>query len=243
MAGVITAEHARHKEVGIVAEDAATQAGPGGKLFRAGFRALAALRGARAFHPNGLLLKGELHGLRGDDLALPDEPVAVTVRMSKGVGLPGRVPDALGLAVRIPSADGDPWDLTLTTSGAGLVGRVLPRPSRAWTTGRYSTLLPYRTKGELVWLSARAETPRHAEASLDALRRLVTEGPVTYLVETVRANGHRKPCATLTLREVAEDSSRPAFDPMLHPPRGWEPRPGWLAGLRERAYEGSREGR
>jgi len=226
-----------------VAEDAATQAGLGGKLFRAGFRALAALRGARAFHPDGLLLTGEFHGLSCDDLVLPEEPVAVTVRMSKGVGLPGRVPDALGLAVRIPSADGPPWDLTLTTSGTGLVGRVLPRPARAWTTGRYSTLLPYRTEGELVWLSAHAETPRHAEASLDALRRLVTEGPVTYLFETVRANGRRKPCATLTLHEVDEDSARPAFDPMLHRPRGWEPRPGWLAGLRERAYEGSREGR
>ncbi|EME62671.1 hypothetical protein [Amycolatopsis decaplanina] len=226
-----------------MAEVNASRAGPVGEFFRIGFHALAVLRGARAFHPNGLLLKGELHALAHDDLALPEEPVAVTVRMSKGAGLPGRLPDALGLAVRIPSADGDPWDLTLTTSGTGLAGRVLPRPARAWTTGRYSTLLPYRTKGDLIWLSARAETSRHAEASLDALTRLVAEGPVTYLFETVRANGHRKPCATLTLHEVDEDASRPAFDPMLHPPRGWEPRPGWLAGLRERAYEGSREGR
>lgn len=226
-----------------MAEDNTPQAGPVGKLFRAGFHALAALRGARAFHPNGLLLNGELQALRRDELALPEEPVAVTVRMSKGAGLPGRVPDALGLAVRIPAVGGHPWDLTFTTSGTGLVGRVLPRAARAWTAGRYSTLLPYRTKGELVWLSARAETSRHAEASLDGLRRLVTEGPVTYLVETVRANGRRNPCAKLTLHEVDEDSPRPAIDPMLNPPPGWELRPGWLTGLRERAYEGSREGR
>ncbi|UMP04666.1 hypothetical protein [Amycolatopsis sp. EV170708-02-1] len=217
----------------------AEQTGPVGKLFRAGFRTLAALRRARAFHPDGLLLKGELHASRRDDIALPPEPVTVTVRMSKGAGLPGRLPDALGLAIRIPDADGYPWDFTLTTSA----GRVLPSPARAWTSGRYSSLLPYRTNGELVWLSARAETPRHAEASLDALRRLVKEGPVTYLVETVRANGHRKPCATLTLREVDEDAPRPAFDPMLNAPPGWEPRPRWLTALRERAYEGSREGR
>ncbi|MFD5244289.1 hypothetical protein ACFWIW_07085 [Amycolatopsis sp. NPDC058340] len=217
----------------------AEQTGPVGRVFRAGFHALSALRGARAFHPNGLLLKGELHALRRDDLALPVEPVEVTVRMSKGAGLPGRTPDALGLAVRIPAADGDPWDLTLTTSA----GRVLPRPARGWTHGRYSSLLPYRANGELLWLSARAETPRHAEASLDALRRLVKEGPVTFLVESVRANGHRKPCATLTLYEVDEDAPRPAFDPMLNAPPGWEPRPRWLTGLRERAYEGSREGR
>lgn len=222
-----------------MAEHEAPQAGPVGRLFRAGFHALSALRGARAFHPNGLLLKGELHALRSDDLALPPEPMTVTVRMSKGAGLPGRVPDALGLAVRVPAADGDPWDLTLTTSSV----RVVPRPARSWTTGRFSSLLPYRVNGELVWLSARAETPRRAEASLDALSRLVKEGPVTYLVETVRANGHRKPCATLTLHEVDQDASRPAFDPMLNAPPGWELRPRWLTGLRERAYEGSREGR
>lgn len=120
---------------------------------------------------------------------------------------------------------------------------MVPRPARSWTTGRFSSLLPYRVNGELVWLSARAETPRRAEASLDALSRLVKEGPVTYLVETVRANGHRKPCATLTLHEVDQDASRPAFDPMLNTPPGWELRPRWLTGLRERAYEGSREGR
>ncbi|MGW5704532.1 hypothetical protein [Amycolatopsis japonica] len=222
-----------------MAEHDAPQAGPFGRLFRAGFHALSALRGARAFHPNGLLLKGELHALSRDDLALPSEPVTVTVRMSKGAGLPGRIPDALGLAVRVPAADGDPWDLTLTTSAV----RVVPRPARSWTTGRFSSLLPYRVNGELVWLSARAETPRRTEASLDALSRLVKEGPVTYLVETVRANGHRKPCATLTLHEVDEDAPRPAFDPMLNAPPGWELRPRWLTGLRERAYEGSREGR
>ncbi|OKK01020.1 hypothetical protein [Amycolatopsis sp. CB00013] len=222
-----------------MAEHEAPQAGPVGRLFRAGFHSLSALRGARAFHPNGLLLKGELHALRRDDLALPPEPVTVTVRMSKGAGLPGRIPDALGLAIRVPTADGDPWDLTLTTSAV----RVVPRPARSWTTGRFSSLLPYRVNGELVWLSARAETPRRAEASLDALSRLVQEGPVTYLVETVRANGHRKPCATLTLHEVDQDASRPAFDPMLNAPPGWELRPRWLTGLRERAYEGSREGR
>ncbi|RSN13626.1 hypothetical protein DMC63_27030 [Streptomyces sp. WAC 05977] len=226
-----------------MAEDDTPQAGPAGRLFRAGFHALASLRGARAFHPNGLLLSGELQALRRDELALPEEPVAVTARMSKGAGLPGRVPDALGLAMRIPAVGGHPWDLTLTTSGTGLVGRVLPRPARAWTAGRYSTLLPYRTKGELVWLSAGAETSRHAEASLDGLRRLVAEGPVTFLFETVRANGHRNPCARLTLDEVDDDSPRPAIDPMLNPPPGWEPRPGWISGLRERAYEGSRAGR
>ncbi|MBE1574739.1 hypothetical protein ACFORH_37550 [Amycolatopsis roodepoortensis] len=66
---------------------------------------------------------------------------------------------------------------------------------------------------------------------------------MTFLFETVRANGHRNPCARLTLDEVDDDSPRPAIDPMLNPPPGWELRPGWISGLRERAYEGSRAGR
>ncbi len=219
-------------------------AGLAGRLVRTGFRGWAALRRARAFHPDGLLLKGEFRALSREDLPWPVGPVPVVARMSKAAGLPGWLPDALGLAVRLPSADGGkPWDITLTTSGAGLTGRILPRPARGWTTGRYSTLLPYRRGGELVWLTARAETPRRAESSLPALKRLITEGPVSFLLETVRANGHRKPCGTLVLHSVDEDAEGPAFDPMLNHPRDCELRPGWLNVLRERAYEGSRAGR
>jgi hypothetical protein len=66
---------------------------------KAGFRGLAALRRARAFHPVGLVLRGELRPV-ADDLPWPSGPVAVVARLSKGAGTPGRLPDALGLAVR-----------------------------------------------------------------------------------------------------------------------------------------------
>lgn len=189
-------------------------------------------------------MKGELRPLSREDLRWPEHPVPVTARMSKGAGLPGRLPDALGLAVRIPVEDGEkPWDITLTTSGSGTVGRVLPRPERDWTTGRYGTLLPYRRDDALFWLVARPEETRRAEASLSALRRLIADDPLRFTLEAVSADGIRRPCAALTLQEVADDAARPAFDPMVNHPAGCELRPGWLTRLRESAYQGSRAGR
>jgi hypothetical protein len=205
-------------------------------LVSAGFRGLAALRHAKAFHPGGVVLRGELRAV-ADDLPWPREAVSVVARLSKGAGTPGRLPDALGLAVRIPGAgrDGGPWDLTLTTAGSGHLGRMLPRPSASWTSGAYSSLVPYRRAGRLVWLAAWASGPR-LPASLDAVGV-----PLRFALRTGREDGRWCDSAELTLTEIGGDA--PSFDPMLNHPDGLEFAPGWLAGLRERAYAGSRSGR
>ncbi|MEV6638915.1 hypothetical protein [Amycolatopsis sp. NPDC051371] len=207
-------------------------------LVVAGFRGLAALRRARAFHPVGLVLRGELRPL-ADDLPWPSGPVEVVARLSKGAGTPGRLPDALGLAVRIPGAGrgGGPWDLTLTTAGSGHVGRMLPRPAASWTGGAYSSLVPYRRADRLVWLAAWATTPR-LDASLEAV---VAAGGLGFVLRTGRQDGRWCDSAELTLTRIGGDA--PAFDPMLNRPEGLEVAPGWLANLRERAYAGSRAGR
>jgi hypothetical protein len=208
-----------------------------------GFRGLAAARHARAFHPAGLLLHGELRALAPDDLPWPAEPVPVIARLSKGAGTPGRLPDALGLAVRIPGGGGGdrPWDITVTTAGAGHVGRLLPRPAATWTGGGYSSLVPYGRGDRLIWLGAwaAASTPRLA-ASLDELAPAL---PLRFVLRTGRQDGRWCDSAELTLREVAGDAPRPAFDPVVNRPAELELRPRWLAGVRERAYTGSRAGR
>ncbi|WP_103351356.1 hypothetical protein [Amycolatopsis sp. CA-128772] len=207
-------------------------------LVSAGFRGLAALRHARAFHPAGVVLHGELRPL-ADDLPWPDGPAPVIARLSKGAGTPGRLPDALGLAVRIPGAGraGGPWDITLTTAGAGHIGRVLPRPAAAWTSGAYSSLVPYRRADRLVWLGAWASSPR-VEASIEAAR--AAEG-WRFVLRTGREDGRWCDSAVLTLAGLAEDA--PSFDPMLHRPEGLGFAPEWLVRVRERAYAGSRAGR
>src|SRR5215210_3683617 len=64
--------------------------------------ALAAVRRRRAFHPTGQAFTGIWEA--ADDTIeplVPGRPWPVIVRLSKGIGLPGRWPDVLGLAVRI----------------------------------------------------------------------------------------------------------------------------------------------
>jgi len=205
-----------------------------------GFRGLAALRHAPAFHPAGVALRGELRPV-ADDLPWPSGPCAVVARLSKGAGTPGRLPDALGLAVRIPGAGrgGGPWDITLTTAGGGHVGRLLPRPAAAWTRGAYSSLVPYRRADRLVWLGAWAEasSPR-IPASLEAVRAAL---PLRFVLRTGREDGRWCDSAVLTLTEPAPDA--PPIDPMLNRPEELGFAPEWLARLRERAYAGSRSGR
>ncbi|HET6708005.1 hypothetical protein [Amycolatopsis sp.] len=208
-------------------------------LVSVAFRGLAALRRAPAFHPAGVVLRGEFRAV-ADDLPWPSGPASVVARLSKGAGTPGRLPDALGLAVRIPGAgrDGGPWYSLLTTAGRGHLGRMLPRPAAAWTAGAYSSLAPYRRAGRLVWLGARASSPPRVEASLDAAR---AAGKWEFVLRTGREDGRWCDSAVLTLTETGGDA--PAFDPMRNGPDGLELAPDWLARLRERAYAGSRAGR
>ncbi|GGS63366.1 hypothetical protein GCM10010176_001960 [Nonomuraea spiralis] len=72
-------------------------------------------------------------------------------RLSKGLSLPGRLPDVLGPAVRLPSG----VDLLLST-GAG----CLPVPRRTFTSGPYSSLSPYVYGTGLYRLVARPEGER-----------------------------------------------------------------------------------
>jgi hypothetical protein len=214
-----------------------------GGVVAQGFRGLAAVRRARAFHPAGLVLHGELRRV-ADDLPWPSEPVPVVARLSKGVGTPRRLPDALGLALRVASAGEAPWDITLTTAGDGHVGRMVPRAATTWTGGGYSSLVPYRRADRLVWLGAWAETssPR-VPASLADLGSALVTGPLRFVLRTGREDGRWCDSAVLTVRRVLGDAPCPAFDPVRNHPAGWDLHPRWLAGLRERAYAGSRTGR
>ncbi|OXM74933.1 MULTISPECIES: hypothetical protein [Amycolatopsis] len=195
------------------------------------FGALARWRRARVFHPRGILLRGTLETLAPDELPLPPGG-PVVARLSKGAGLPGRMPDILGLALRIPTDDG-PWDLTLASASA----RVLLRPARGWRRARFSSVVPYRVARGLRWILASVDGPDGA--SLDA----VAAGPVTVTCCVAKLTGPATPVARIVLDSPLGDGERPSFDPMLHSPPGARLYPDWLSRLREPAYQGSRAGR
>jgi hypothetical protein len=213
----------------------------------AGFRRLAHLRHARGFHPDGRVGRGLLVLEPGDSAlgrVLGAADHAVTVRLSRGIGLPSRFPDILGLAVRVDRGD-EPLDLLFSTTVGGRWGRCVLLPASTWTQRTYSTVLPYASDdpetGEhghtLIALS-----PAHdslPDATLETLDTVDAQHPLAFDVEESQGGWHT--VGRLIVQDFGGDE-RLAFDPMLHADRHLRPvRP--LSAVREAAYRGSRRGR
>ncbi|GAA5117479.1 hypothetical protein GCM10023339_28390 [Alloalcanivorax gelatiniphagus] len=204
-------------------------------LYRDAFRALAALRSAPAFHPDGVLYEGRAE-VRGPG-PLPAGEVDCLVRLSKGIGTPRGVPDLLGLAVRLlhePPVD------VLCSTAPGTTGwrRFVLRPRRRWAGARLTSLMYWRSPDdERLQVVLEVLDDRLGSPDPDVL---VGRLPVRLGLRVVGRDGD----VQVGTVEVSARSGldRPAFDPVLHPPVGWELGPAWLASLRERAYIGSRAG-
>ncbi|WP_229821129.1 MULTISPECIES: phosphodiesterase [Streptomyces] len=221
----------------------------------AGFRSLARLRGAPALHPQGLTCTAELEVV--DDGGGPwgapwlDAPgrYPATVRLSRAAGLPRRLPDALGLAVRVERADGT-LDLLLTSSGRGRITRHLPLPRVDALSGPCSSLLSYRIGGRSCLLAAFPRRTRQAPVHADpaSLREALAGGPLVLDLCAAPSGRSRRGAwrafALLTVREplpVRQEDS-PGFDVYAHSAPGFAPG-GTLAAIRRAAYRGSRAGR
>ncbi|WP_411104916.1 phosphodiesterase [Streptomyces sp. cmx-4-9] len=215
-------------------------------------RALARRRGGRpALHPDGILLTGRLHVPRHDTpWGVPwlDTPGAypVTARWSRAAGLPGPVPDGLGLAVRVQDAGGPgrPLELLLTSSGSGKVARHLPLPRRCATTGPYATLLNYSVGGRHGVVAAFPERRSdRVPAVPGAVAAAVARAPMSFHLGFGTAAGWQ-PLARFALEGAMTADSRGgvAFDPYRNCLAGFRPVAS-LSALRVAAYAGSRAGR
>lgn len=90
----------------------------------AAFGAVGVIRGGRAIHTNGVVRAGTAE-MVGSGQRLSDGPAAeVLVRFSRAVGLPARLPDINGMAIRFMAADGA-RDLLLARGGPGPLRRLL----------------------------------------------------------------------------------------------------------------------
>src|SRR5687767_2626967 len=115
------------------------------------FATLSGLRGHRVFHPFGEAFEADLTFERSADRWLPDVLARprrhdAIVRFSRAVGLPDRMPDLLGMAVKIPGLYGEGYDQDwlMVTSGTDTVTRHLLIPAFDLLGRPYSTVLPYR---------------------------------------------------------------------------------------------------
>ncbi|TWG97427.1 hypothetical protein L615_003500000450 [Nocardioides sp. J9] len=203
-----------------------TAADLAGRALSAATSGIAALRPAeKPLHPEGRTWAGlisrtgspEPVGVPWIDTAGEDE---VLVRTSRAIGLPGPVPDILGLAVRLPLGNDRYADLLLANTGWSPVARHLLVP--AFRKGQpLTTLLPYRTEAGPVVLGARGTEEHRYELSW---------APV---------GGAWRHLGVLTLQLPLPDDAEASFDPIVNTMPGLEQYP-WVEQLRERSYATAR---
>ncbi len=227
---------------------------PGGYPDLVGFSDIAALpvrlgsaaRNRRVFHPVGVLAEGTLERVAPPGEGLPMASGEVLGRVSKGVGLPGALPDIAGLAWRMPSQQSPSasWDVLLASSLGGGVGRVALSPVGSWAGATFSSLMPFRFDDGIWWVRARLTTPIDAGGlALDTIRNRIRSTGLEFEVEQAAGTGAFLRLARLTLTIITPDRNDVAFDPVLNTAPGVQLLPGWLTRFREAAYRRSREGR
>ena len=199
--------------------------------------ALARVRQAKPMHPRGVLFdallqrRGLACGVDWLDTTGADD---VLVRFSRGAGLPRRLPDLLGFALRLPGER--PVDLLLSSTGQGRWSRRLPVPRRDAAT-TYGSIMAYRSTAGPVWLAA---VPQGAALPSDR-EGLAVAGPGRVMILSAAVGrGPWERFGSVTLRAVTDPNDPPLhFDAVLHAPPGLAA-DGPLARFRGPAYAAAR---
>jgi hypothetical protein len=224
------------------------------RLLGAAFRLLAALRGGRALHPVGVGFRASLEVVAaapgpwaGTALLAPGARHDAVVRFSRGAGLPEPLPDAHGLAVRLPDAygPGRSQDFLVTSSADLPLARRLLFPSRSFLAGSLSSALPYRVGGREVVVLLRPR-PRPGPGrwpgtgrALADLRAAAATGELAYELRLAGSLGRSRTVAVLTIGEPLGPAATEAlrFNPWTTGP---DIRPvGRLNRLRRPSYRAS----
>lgn len=213
------------------------------------FATLSRLRGHRIFHPFGQAFEANLVFERSADRWLPDVLARphrhdAIVRFSRAIGLPDRLPDLLGMAIKIPGLYGEGYDQDwlLVTSGSDTITRHLLIPALDLLGRPYSTVLPYRRPGGgLVTFGATARDGASAR-SMEQLRSLVERDEVAFEFTLAPEGQAHVPLGGIQLlRETPGAGQALRFDPWN---TSSELRPaGALNELRQSAYKASQRAR
>ncbi|TFV80845.1 hypothetical protein E4V99_17175 [Microbacterium sp. dk485] len=195
-----------------------------GTALRGLFTLILRFRRPRPIHTRGLVLEGELtwlgaaaaSGISWIDDAPPD-PVGVVARLSRAVGLPARLPDVIGLALRA-SAGGRTVDLELASTGIGFPSRFLLVPRHTPTGATFGSLLPYRSSRGPILVCARSARRRPLPASTSDLAAALREEPWRVRLYFATPRGRWHPFAEAALRPSADQEDRELrFDSVRHP--------------------------
>ena len=212
-----------------------------GRVLAVPLGALAGLRHGKPMHPRGIVVRGVLERTGcTPPCGVPwlDEPgtAEAVVRLSRGAGLPERLPDLLGLAVHLPDDD---VDLLLSSTGRGRWSRLVPALSRDPATA-YGSLMGYRSAAGTLRLAAVGE-----RTAGDGDDRAVLDGAggLVFVLAVRRGAGPWRPFARLVLGPVVPSGDPDVrFDAVRRPPPGLVA-DGPMARLRTPSYARARAGR
>lgn len=207
-------------------------------------RAASLVRGERVIHARGTTLSGRLLVPGGADLGVPllDEPGrhACLVRVSRSLGLPDRLPDVIGVAVRVCDAHGEGrhQDLLLDSTHPWPLARRLPLPQYDVLGTLFGSLSPYELGGRR-WLLGLLPDP--AAPPVRRLEELGGRADGTRLRLAVASpRSAWREVAVLELGRAVQDGRSVRFSPDV---TGGGIRPaGWLQDLRRSAYRASHVG-
>lgn len=160
-------------------------------------------------YATGVLAIGRIDRSETDD-GLPVRSGPVVARISKGLALPGGSRDIAGLALRLPTTGGEPWDLLMTSSGGpGKWERRLPRPATDWHAADFSSLTPFEHGGGRWWVRARCATPIPAAGlSLDGISGALRHDGVEFALTQAPSGQDFRPLAWLTLHDIHQVITR-----------------------------------
>ena len=203
-------------------------------------RAASVVRGERVVHAKGTTLSGRLTvpGGAGLGVALLDEPgrYDCLVRFSRSLGLPDRLPDVLGLAVRVLDAHGPDrhQDLLLDSTVPWPVAQRLPLPMHDLLGPLYTSLTSYELAGHRHLLGVLPDPDAPSARRLADLGR--ADGARLRLAVATGRRGWRE-VAVLELGGAVPEGRAVRFSPDV---TGGGIRPaGWLQDLRQDAYRAS----
>jgi hypothetical protein len=224
--------------------------GAAGRLVALPLGALARRRRGKPMHPRGAVFDAVLE--RHGSASSGHEPwgvpwldgtatQAAVVRLSRGAGLPARLPDLLGLAIGLPGGAAARIDLLLTTTGRGALTRLLPVPRRDGAAV-YSSIMSYRSDAGAIRIAALPQADGVPSDPVP-LAGTVARKELVFTLAAARGRDAWQPFARLTLTAA----SRPLdpdvrFDAVLHPPPGLVP-DGAMARFRAPAYARARAAR